>query len=66
MLNLETCEKLEAMMVDEIAKRRKLGGYSPDAHTILTLCELVNELIRHIRESQHERRRPSAPGNKAT
>lgn len=52
MLSNDKCEQLEILLHEEIGKRHKLGGYSPDAPTILMLCEICFELIRHIRESK--------------
>lgn len=41
-------EKIETIMVDEVAKRRKLGGYSQEAEAILMLCETMLMLTQHI------------------
>lgn len=40
----------ENRLMDQIVNRRKIGEYSPDAMTILALCEINYELCRHIRE----------------
>lgn len=51
MLSREECDKLELMLHKEIAKRSALGGYSPEAGTILMLCQLGFDLLRHIKET---------------
>jgi len=41
-------EAIEARLAEEIAQRTKLGGYSPDAGTILYLCEVVLALTQYV------------------
>jgi len=50
-LSREDCERYELILHKEISTRQGLGGYSPDAHTILMLCQLTFELLRHIKET---------------
>jgi len=50
-LNRDECDRLEAMLHKEIATRSGLGGYSPEAGTILMLCQMSFELVRHIKET---------------
>jgi len=57
MLSRNQCEAFELMLTKEIAQRHALGAYSTDAPTILTLCQINFELLRHIRETE-ERRKP--------
>lgn len=40
--------ELEKTMMKEVVKRRQLGGYSPDAEGILTICETLMRLLQHI------------------
>jgi hypothetical protein len=51
MLKRPELERLENILHKEIATRQALGGYSPEAGTILTLCQISFELLRHIRET---------------
>lgn len=51
MLSREDCDRFEVILHKEIATRKQLGGYSPDAGTIEMLCSLGFELIRHIKET---------------
>ena len=44
----EEFERLEDKLIDEIAKRRQLGGYNTDAPTLEFLCRAVFELSRHL------------------
>ena len=50
MLSRDQCEAYEKILMSEIAKRRSLGGYSPDADALLMLCTMLFELVRHMRE----------------
>jgi hypothetical protein len=50
MLSRDQLEGYEKILMNEIATRRPLGGYSPEAGTILMLCEMMFEITRHIRE----------------
>lgn len=58
MLSRRDCDNFETILHKEIATRQSLGGYSADAHTILMLCQLGFELIRHIRESMPPEPKP--------
>lgn len=51
MLTRDDCDKYEQYLMKEIAERRPRGGYSPEATTIIQLCSISFELIRHIRET---------------
>jgi hypothetical protein len=49
-------ETLEARMMEEVVKRRQLGGYSVEAEALLTLSEAVLKVVSHILdESPRER-----------
>lgn len=50
MLSRDQLEGYEKILMKEIATRRPLGGYSPEADTILMLCMMMYEVCRHIRE----------------
>jgi hypothetical protein len=50
MLNRDQIEQYERSLMKEIANRQQLGAYSPDAPTILFLCQMCFELIRHLKE----------------
>lgn len=52
MLRREDCEAFEKILHKEIASRQQLGGYSPESMTILLLCQIAFELMRHIRETE--------------
>jgi hypothetical protein len=41
-------EYLEKMIMEEVVKRRKLGGYSPDAEGILLIAETMMRLLQHL------------------
>lgn len=41
---------LERQLLDAIAKRRNLGGYSPDAADLLLFAETLYEVVRHIKD----------------
>lgn len=41
----------EKRMMEEVVKRRKLGGYSVDAEGILKLCELNLALLQHLKDT---------------
>lgn len=43
-------ETVEDKLLREIARRRNLGTYNPDAPAILMLAEAVYELTRHLKE----------------
>lgn len=47
---LREIETLEATVMEEVVKRRKLGGYSADAEGILLLAETVLKMIQHMRQ----------------
>ncbi len=53
-MNKEQLERLEAQMLQEVAKRRPLGGYSTDASTILMLCETIMRILQHVIEHDSE------------
>lgn len=40
----------EKTIMEEVVKRRKLGGYSMEAAGILLLCESVLALIQHAKD----------------
>jgi hypothetical protein len=46
----EDLELLERKLLEEIAKRRQLGGYSTDAFALLMLAEVTYEIVRHLQE----------------
>lgn len=47
----EDLELLERKLLDEIAKRRQLGGYSTDAFALLMLTETLYEVVRHLKDN---------------
>lgn len=49
-MNRRDAEDLERRLLAEIAKRRSLGGYSPDAGALLMLCEVAYEVVRHLKD----------------
>lgn len=57
MLSRDQLERYEKVLMTEITKRRPLGGYSPEAGTILMICEMMYEVCRHIRERMPAPRR---------
>lgn len=50
MLSRDQLEGYEKRLMTEISKRRPLGIYNTEAGTVLLLCEMMYEVIRHIRE----------------
>jgi len=56
----EDLDALEVKLVDEIAKRRQLGGYSTDAFALLMMAEMLFEIVRHLKEQLP---RPKPPSN---
>lgn len=43
--------ELEKRVMEEVVKRRKLGGYSVEAAGVLMLSETVLALIQHLKET---------------
>ncbi len=43
--------ELEKTVMDEVVRRRRLGGYSPDAEGILLLAEVLMRLLQHTIET---------------
>lgn len=41
-------EKLEGIVLEELVKRRQLGGYNADAAGLILLTDAMRHLIRHI------------------
>ena len=41
--------ELEARVMEEVVKRRKLGGYSMEAAGILMLAESILQITQHIK-----------------
>lgn len=44
-------ERLEALLMEEVVKRRKLGGYSMEAAGILLLAESMLQITQHLRDT---------------
>ena len=44
-------ERTEKILIDEVVRRRKLGGYSTDAEGILLLAESILAIVQHLRDS---------------
>lgn len=42
-------ERLEATLMEEVVKRRKLGGYSMEAAGILLLAESTLAIVQHLK-----------------
>jgi len=42
--------QLEAQLMEEVVKRRRLGGYSADAAGILFLSEALYKISQHLLE----------------
>jgi len=49
-MNKEAMEELERQVMEEVVKRRKLGGFDANADTILKLTEWMFKLVQHVRE----------------
>ncbi len=43
-------ERTEKILIDEVVKRRKLGGYSMEAEGILLLAESILAIIQHLKD----------------
>ena len=52
MLTPRDFENYRNLLHTEIANRQALGGYSPEAGTILMLCRLSFDLLQHLEEAQ--------------
>lgn len=63
MLSRDQLEVYEKWLMSEIARRRPLGGYSPESGTMLMLCEISYELCRHIRERLPKPRKGADDGD---
>jgi len=48
-MKLEQLQQLESQMMEEVVKRRKLGGYSTEAEGLLLVCEHLLKLEQHLR-----------------
>lgn len=46
----EDLSDLEKKIMEEVVKRRKLGGYSVEADGILTLAEAMLKVLQHLIE----------------
>lgn len=42
-------ERVEARIMEEVVKRRRLGGYSMEAEGILLLTETMFQVIQHLK-----------------
>ncbi len=47
-MKLSALIELEKIIVEEVVRRRKLGGYSQDADGILLISEVVMKILNHI------------------
>lgn len=56
-MNLRQASELEAKLMEEVTRRRGLGGYSQDAPTLLLFAETLYEMARHIRMELSEPRK---------
>lgn len=57
MLRRDQLERYEKVLMTEISKRRPLGIYNTEAGTVLMLCEMTYEIVRHLREKMPVPRR---------
>ncbi len=48
-MNREDLTELEARLMEEVVKRRKLGGYSMEAAGILMLAESNLAIVQHLK-----------------
>lgn len=44
-------EHLEKNLMEEVVKRRKLGGYSVEAAGVLMLAESVLQITQHLKDA---------------
>lgn len=49
-MNRKEAEELEDRLLREVARRRNLGGYSPDSPAMLMFAETLYEIVRHLKE----------------
>lgn len=49
-MNREALDTLERRMMEEVVKRRKLGGYNSEAESVLLMSEVLLEVLRHLKE----------------
>ena len=43
-------KRTEKILIDEVVKRRKLGGYSMEAEGILLLAESILAIVQHLKD----------------
>lgn len=43
--------ELEARLMEEVVKRRKLGGYSVEAAGVLMLSESMLAIVQHLKDA---------------
>jgi len=49
-MNREDLGDLEARLMEEVVKRRKLGGYSVEAAGVLMLAESTLAIVQHLKD----------------
>ena len=52
-MKIEKLAELEKQVMEEVVRRRKLGGYSTDAEAILLFAESLLKVIGHLID-EHE------------
>ena len=50
-MNRDDMAELEAKVMEEVVKRRKLGGYSVEAAGVLMLAEATLAIVQHLKAS---------------
>lgn len=48
-MTIEELDNLEKILMEEVVKRRKLGGYSMEAAGLLLLAESNLAIVQHLR-----------------
>lgn len=50
-MKLDDLETWEKKLMEEIVRRRSLGGYNADAPSIQLCAEALYEIVRHLKEN---------------
>lgn len=48
MMTKQELQELEKLMMEELVKRRRLGGFDANADTILVLSEVLYKVVNHM------------------
>lgn len=49
-MNRQDLEDLEKKVMEEVVKRRQLGGYNSEAGSMMLMSEWLLNIVRHLKE----------------